>query len=109
MPKGFTLMTDEQAKELARVCPPHKVVLDCGWEIPVAANAVGCGAQAIERLIAPYHERILENPELKATVGKYALRAHEITKILFGLAQEFGYIGYEIGIAIERAGYKEKP
>lgn len=105
MPKEFTLITDEEAEEIATICPPHKVVLDCGWEVPVAANAVGCGAQAIERLIAPYHRIILNNPELKEQVGKYAMRAHEITKILFSLAQEFGHMAVEIGIGIEKAGY----
>lgn len=104
--RSFALITDEQAKSLANVCPPHKVIIDCGWGIPVAANAVGCGAQTIERLIAPFYERIQETPDLKKTVATYALEAHEIEKQLWSLAQRLGTIAVTIGVAIESADYK---
>lgn len=106
--RKFSLITDEEAKALAEVCPPHKIILDCSWGVPVGSHAVATGAAEIGNLAVRYADLINDTPELKEMAEYYSLEAHEEEKALFAMATRFGTRYARLATAIEEVRQKAK-
>lgn len=100
--EGYAILPDDLARQLVEVCPPHKIVIDGWFELPVASNAVGAAGSMYWQLTGNYKDFVNNTPVLKALMAKHAMRIHEIVKQQFALAREVASMAAEIGIAIEK-------
>lgn len=68
------LLTDEEAKALALLCPPHKIILDGGGLVATIQSACTLAYKEIEL--------IQETPELKDLAFELAMALHFAEKKL---------------------------